>query len=820
MPAPIPDWSTLEPRSRFVMLAVNTAGAAVLAMSVLRWHSASSQLFIGYLALAILAAAVRVKLPGSHSVLSLHFFIILLALPRLSLAETLVVGCAGILLQTLVFSTRPRAFDTLFLLAAVVLSSGSAWGVYGLSMRNDASRSPLALVLSAGVFFAVQTCLINFPVSVAEQQPFLKLWRERYFWTFPHYVAGGGVAGLVNLVDRNARWETALLTLPVVYWMFNAYRYYLKVVHDKNREVRELGGLHFRTIEALALAIDGHDPTKQGHLRRVSIYVTEVGRLMGLPDLELKALHAASLLHDIGKLAVPDHIIMKAGKLTDIEFERMKIHPVAGAEILEQVQFPYPVAPIVRAHHEKWDGTGYPAGLRGAKIPVGARILAAVDCLDALVSERRHRQALSIEQAIEYLKSESGKSFDPEVVAMIWTRYRELEDKVRASEQYDLQIGGLMAAPGRSAEIQASGALLAPGPVRTEFLGRIAAARQEEQQFFQLARELGNSLSLDTTLAVCADRIRSLCPYDAIAILLRRDNTLSTEFAGGLHSEYLSAFTIPMGAGVCGWVAEHRTPVVNGDPAAELAACGALAAAEFKSLLAVPLEGAGGVVGVISLYSRTRDAFLADHLRLLSAIALRAATAIENAVKYNQAERSATTDVLTGLPNARSLFLHLDAELARAKRHTETLAVLVCDLDRFKQVNDILGHMTGNRALRAIAQSLKKQCREYDFVARMGGDEFVVVLPTYKQGSVIPKIDQLQKSAAIAGAEVAGKLGLGISVGYACFPEDGDDAETLLAAADRRMYRMKQSSVSRTAESTTEELRKLGETLGPRDTIQ
>lgn len=662
--------------------------------------------------------------------------------------------------------------------------------------------------------------MIAFPASIAERQPFFKLWRERYFWTFPHYIAGGAFAGLLTSTDAYARWETALLTLPVVYWMFNAYRYYLRVVHDKNREVRELGGLHFRTIEALALAIEGHDPTKQGHLRRVSIYVTEVGRLMGLPESDLKAVHAASLLHDIGKLAVPDHIIMKPGKLTDIEFERMKIHPVAGAEILEQVQFPYPVAPIVRAHHERWDGTGYPAGLRGASIPVGARILAAVDCLDALVSERRHRQALSIDQAIDYLRAESGKSFDPEVVTVIWSRYRELEEKVRASEQYDLHIGGLVALPGQSADIQTAGALLSPVPVRTEFLGRIAAARQEEQQFFQLARELGNSLSLDTTLAVCADRIGSLCPYDAITILLRRDDTLATEFAGGIYSEYLQRFALSMGQGICGWVAEHRTPVVNGDPAPELAACGALAAAEFKSLLAVPLEGIAGVVGVIALYSRTRDGFQADHLRLLSAISVRAATAIENAVKYNQAEQSATTDVLTGLPNARSLFLHLDAELARAKRHNETLAVLVCDLDRFKQVNDLLGHMEGNRALRVIAQSLKKQCREYDFVARMGGDEFVVVLPTYRPGSVIPKIEQLQKAAGIAGAEVAGKLGLGISVGYACFPDDGDDAETLLAAADRRMYRMKQSSISRTAESTADELRRLGETLGPRDTIQ
>src|SRR5205807_5432358 len=128
---------------------------------------------------------------------------------------------------------------------------------------------------------------------------------------------------------------------------------------------------------------------------------------------EIKALQAASILHDIGKLAVPDYIISKPGKLTPEEFEKMKVHTIVGSAILEQVAFPYSVAPIVRSHHEKWDGSGYPDGLKEEQIPIGARILSAVDCLDALASYRQYRRALPLDEAMEHVVSLAGRSFDP-----------------------------------------------------------------------------------------------------------------------------------------------------------------------------------------------------------------------------------------------------------------------------------------------------------------------------------------------------------------------------------------------------------------------
>src|SRR5947207_1477618 len=169
----------------------------------------------------------------------------------------------------------------------------------------------------------------------------------------------------------------------------------------QKKHAEEIAALHLRTIEALALAIEAKDHTTHDHLRRVQVYAVEIAKDLGLDEDMLNAIRAASMLHDIGKLAVPENILSKPGRLTPEEFEKMKIHPIVGSEILDRVQFPYPVVPIVRSHHEKWDGTGYPDGLTREAIPIGARILTAVDCFDALASERPYRRALSPERSEE-----------------------------------------------------------------------------------------------------------------------------------------------------------------------------------------------------------------------------------------------------------------------------------------------------------------------------------------------------------------------------------------------------------------------------------
>jgi putative nucleotidyltransferase with HDIG domain len=249
--------------------------------------------------------------------------------------------------------------------------------------------------LAACVYFVANTCPLAIIVCLTEKKPLLKTWRECYFWSFPYYLVGAALAASLEIIGRIVGWEASLLIFPILYWIYRSYRLYLERLEAEKRHVEEMAGLHLRTIEALALAIEAKDFNTYDHLRRVGVYAVEIAKELGLREPEVQALQAAALLHDIGKLAIPEHIISKPGRLTAAEFEKMKIHPVIGAEILDSVEFPYPVVPIVIAHHEKWDGTGYPNGLKAEEIPIGARILSAVDCFDAMASHRQYRRDAS-----------------------------------------------------------------------------------------------------------------------------------------------------------------------------------------------------------------------------------------------------------------------------------------------------------------------------------------------------------------------------------------------------------------------------------------
>jgi diguanylate cyclase (GGDEF)-like protein len=261
------------------------------------------------------------------------------------------------------------------------------------------------------------------------------------------------------------------------------------------------------------------------------------------------------------------------------------------------------------------------------------------------------------------------------------------------------------------------------------------------------------------------------------------------EFVSGDNFRFFSSLTIPVGKGLCGWVAENSKPIVNGNPAVEFGLANAeKITSELRSALALPLEGVNGVVGVLALYQAAPDAFANDHLRVLQAITARVSFFVENALKYREAEKSATVDFLTGMANARALSIHLEHELARCKREGSTLAVMVCDLDGFKQINDCYGHLAGDKVLKQFADRMRGACREYDYVARMGGDEFVIVAPAMMQDSVKDRALLFDELAKQSGVDVCCEDSLSVSVGAAFYPQDGADSERLLAEADKRMY--------------------------------
>ncbi len=398
-------------------------------LSFFYWHSTDRVKFGCYLTAALLASAFKVSLPGIEGTLSMNFLFTLVGVLEMSLPETLLIGLASTLAQSYWRTARRlKLVQLVFKLSQVTICSAAAYGAYKLvSVHVLHGPGPLGLVAAAVTHFLIGTAAMSAIIGLTEDKTIAKVWSESYLWLFPYYMVGAAIAGFVSFLNRHIGWQASLLVLPPIYLMYRSYRLYLGKLEAEKQHAEKLSNLHLRTIEALALAIEAKDQTTGEHLQRVRIYAMELARELGLNEDETEALRAASVLHDIGKLAVPEHIISKPGKLTPEEFEKMKIHPIVGAEILEQVDFPYPVVPIVRAHHEKWDGSGYPSGLAGEDIPIGARILAAVDCLDALASDRQYRRALPLDEAMAKVASEAGVSFDPRVVGILQRRYVELE---------------------------------------------------------------------------------------------------------------------------------------------------------------------------------------------------------------------------------------------------------------------------------------------------------------------------------------------------------------------------------------------------------
>ncbi len=778
--------------------AVICGGIVVLAAELVFSPWIDPIRFLCYLLAAVIASGWKVSLPGINGTMSVNLIVILISLVELSPGETLAIGCASALFQSFWHKHRIAPVHVAFNLAQIVTSIELSHLVFRHSAMLLGPTLPLRLMATAITYFLSNTVSVAVAVALTDRQPFFKTWADGYFWSFPNYLVGGAFAWAITWSNANLGWQASAMMVPVGYLMFRSSRLYLGKLEDEKKHVEQMADLHLKTIEALALAIDAKDHTTHDHLQRVRVFAIAVAEEMGLNDGELEALRAAALLHDIGKLAVPEHIINKPGRLSPEEFEKMKIHPIVGGEILERVNFPYPVVPIVRSHHEKWDGSGYPDGLKGEEIPVGARVLAAVDCLDALASDRQYRRGIPLDQAMNEIARGAGTQFDPRVVEVLQRRYKELEQKAQAisssaetvklSTNIKVANGHAPAAGFETAKPKAS--------AKGDFLASIVAARHEAQTLLEFSSDLGRSLSLYETLSLVAARLRKLVPYNAAAIYLIRGEKLIPEYVTGDDFRIFSSLEIPMGEGLSGWVAQNRKPILNGNPSVEPGYVNETAGGScMSSALAVPLVRADDqVLGVLALYKMEADAFSVDHLRILLAMTEKIAASIDNAVKYQAAADSAKVDYLTGLPNARSLFLHLDAEIARCARERSRLAAIVCDLDGFKVFNDRFGHLAGNKVLEVFAGKLKLVCREYDFISRMGGDEFVLITPGLSSASALEVCRRVDAAASESAREVCPSGALSASVGAAFYPEDATDAEQLLVEADKRMYASKKGN--------------------------
>ncbi len=610
--------------ARTYIYSVALAGALVLGYGFWNWHTADWARYLFLLGVSLLASGMKVTLSAGAATMSMNFLFFLVGVQSLSLGETLSMGALGMLVQRIVRANhRPTPVQLIFNVASISCSIGAAYGVYhyGLQFRQ-VLEPPVLILLAACTFFLANTLSVATAIGLVERKSPWGVWRSVYFWSFPNYLVGAAVAWSLTAMSNAFGWQASLLVLPVLYAIYRSHRTYVDRLAEASERAEqqrihaeELAALHRRTIETLALAIEAKDQTTHDHLARVEVYAVEIGRDLGLSENELKALEAAALLHDIGKLAVPEYIISKPGKLTPEEFEKMKIHPVVGAELLEQVRFPYPVAPIVRAHHEKWDGSGYPDGVSGEAIPIGARILSAVDCLDALASDRQYRRALPLPEALAFVEKQAGTAFDPSVVEVLSRRYVELEQKAKAST---MAQRSKLSTDVRVERGAAPDAGFEKTPTDLENLHRGVTAAEASMSLAGLEREFENCGGPEEVFQALRRRLPEAIPYQALVLYRCRGDHIRAEFLDGEACQQFAALEIPLGMGLAGWVAENHKGIVNGNPSVEPGYLNdPTKFSTLGSALAAPIEFPDGATGVLSVYRRDRDAFQAQELRLL-----------------------------------------------------------------------------------------------------------------------------------------------------------------------------------------------------------
>ena len=587
--------------------------------------------------------------------------------------------------------------------------------------------------------------------------------------------------------------------------VFLVYRFNEKRVRElseaeaeRRQHAEEMATIHMNTIESLAIAIDAKDQTTHGHVRRTQIYAVQMGKLFNLSESDLRALHAGALLHDIGKLAVPEYILNKPGKLTEAEFAKMKIHPTVGGDILKRVNFPYPVEEIVRYHHEKWDGSGYPKGLKAEQIPLIARIISVVDFYDATRCDRPYRKGMKREDSLGLLNNMVGSAFDPKVVQKFVEHVVEF-DKLIDSEDIQEQVASAPIADTQTTTKPdaglASDILGAPVEAANAFRS-ISEAQREVFALHEIAQTIGSSLNLSDTVTLVANKLKSIVPFDSCVIFLvdERSGKAVAAHAVGEEAEMFSSRRITVGDGITGWVIANSRSMCNASPELDLVGVPDAIVKRFRGVLVSPLLREDGAFGAIALYSQSRTSYTTEHVRLLESVCQHASSALNNALTYEKTRASALIDPLTELPNARGFYMMLEQRIAECQRmNRESLAVICMDVDDFKIINDKYGHSIGDRLLASVAGVVRRELRQMDILTRYAGDEFVAILPMASSKMAVSIADRMRNAVEeqLFSVRAGTMIGLGVSLGVACFPEDGETSEELLTAAARRMQRDK-----------------------------
>ena len=648
--------SQLTPSGRIYLKTVSILGFLVAAESLFQLlrQPLQPQWFLLAL-LTLISGSASVKLPWAQVSISISeafvFTAVLLYGPA---AGTLTVVLDCLVISFWISKRRPDIERAIFNTAAPALSLWCSAHLFFYTagvkplVEQPPSLDPTAtlsailpsLVLFAITYFGLNSWLITFVIAIEKHQNPWHIWRSGFIWLSLNYFCGASVAVLLVGYNRTIDLRFVAVVVPLLLVLYFTFKTSMQRVEDANKHVEQLNSLYLSTIETLAMAIDAKDQVTHGHIRRVQTQATRLAKEVGVRDERLiKAIEAAALLHDMGKLAVPEYILNKPGKLTDAEFAKMKLHASVGADILSAIDFPYPVVPIVRYHHENWDGTGYPERLRGTDIPIGARILSVVDCFDALTSDRPYRPKLSDEEAVQILIDRRGSMYDPLVVDTFIRVHASASSEANRKSSPNDALRTIASSQNASAHIE------------SPRLDEIAASADEMPTLYELARALGGQTNPEDAADTIANHLRRLIPF-SLCVFYEYDafrDELEASHAVGDGRSSVHGLRIPLGQRLSGWVAANRRTISNSDPTLDFGDAARSQTVRLRSCISTPLLSGEQLTGVMTLYATETNAFTDDHKRVLELIAKQIAHIFSRSASR---ESGTHRDSLMGPPNS------------------------------------------------------------------------------------------------------------------------------------------------------------------------
>jgi diguanylate cyclase (GGDEF)-like protein/putative nucleotidyltransferase with HDIG domain len=785
------EFKDLRPRARAFIAAIVAAGAAVLATSLhaLYVEPIDPQWFV-FAGLTLLTGSFTVKVPGINASLSVSETFVFASVLLFGAAA----GAVTVLLECLIilFWMRPgrSIHKILFNIAAPAIAIWASATVFfaisGIQPYADQSalvplRSLFVPLLTFTVlYFLLNSWLVAIALGFETGRSPLSIWSKNFTWLAVNYFSGASVAALIVTYMRDDDISTLAVIVPLLVVSYLTFRTAMGRVEDSNKHLNELNRLYLSTIETLAMAIDAKDQITHGHIRRVQAYAVGLARRLGVFDDSLiKAIEAAALLHDMGKLAVPEYILNKPGKLTDAEFEKMKLHASVGADILSAIEFPYPVVPIVRHHHENWDGTGYPAGLRGTDIPIGARILSVVDCFDALTSDRPYRPRLSDPEALKILMNRRGTMYDPLVVDTFLRVHAEI-----ASEIVPTTLPGdvLNEITGSTQPTLAT--------VEPPLLDAITASSDEMLTLYDLAQGLSGARGVMASGDLISNHLRRLIPFVQSAIFCydaANDELEARHATGGLSSRVIG-LRIQLGQRLSGWVAATHQTISNSDPTLDLGEVARASTPRLRSCLSTSLVCEGQLVGVLSLYADTPQAFTDEHRRLIEVVARQISHSFKRAIEVDSSDRQDTgLPVLPAMPE----FANFSAtDIRVAAEHSLILIEVVSRVSTAARH----GRSTSEEVLSYVATLVRATLRNGDSLFRHGDSGFIALLEHTNIAMATTMVHRIQQNVNENGRIVGESLLMDFSLRFACVatPADGRSLSDLLATAQSRLKAQKQ----------------------------